>query len=177
MNRIFEVGNIVEIDLGPYRHVGIVSDRWSQGQQMVIENSKLTRRVQEVPLGTFAANYLVRDRGKPDRLPIEVVLERARSKIDSEYRLFTWNCEHLVSWAHGDEPKSPQVKAVVGIALGLGLLAGLVSLVSGSDVHWDANVGRMRGPDGRFVWHCRPSTGLTLREFAGRGSATAWGSR
>lgn len=150
----FKPGNVLAVDMGPYLHVGVAGDRLLNGEQTVIENSKQTGRVQEVPLSAFAAGRRVADRKSPGRLAVHEVLERARSKLGTTYDLFVWNCEHFTSWAHGQRPHSPQIEAVKKTAsAGAGLLAGVLLfkfIIDAMDGEYDATVGRVRGSDGRF---------------------------
>lgn len=116
-------GTVVSVPfLGVFRHRGIVSDRYHGGQPMVISNSPNTGGVTEEPWATFAAGNQVMVDGYPGNLPPLAVVQRARAQIGSRYRLFNWNCEHLVSHAHGLSPRSPQVAAVVVLAALFGMI-------------------------------------------------------
>jgi len=106
-----------------YRHKGVVSDRWHNGQPMVISSSARSGGVREEPWGVFAHGREINSEGYPGKLPTWEVLQRARSLIGSAYGLFNRNCEHFVSHVHGLEPKSPQVAITLGIALLVSLFA------------------------------------------------------
>jgi hypothetical protein len=77
------------------------------------------------------------------------VIARARLKVGAANNLFSWNCEHLVSWAHGESPRSPQIERAVFCAGLLALFALIVTAVK-DDGEYDPTVGRKRGSDGRF---------------------------
>lgn len=116
-------GAVVSVPfIGVFRHRGIVSDRFANGKPMVISNSPSAGGLTEEPWDTFAAGNEVTIEGYPSDLPSYIVIQRARARVGSSYQLFNWNCEHLVSYAHGQQPESPQVAAVVVLAILLGLL-------------------------------------------------------
>ena len=100
-----------------FRHIGIVSDRWHRGRPMVISNSARSGTVLDESWDVFAQGRTVSIQGYPGRLPAHEVLRRARSLVGTQYHLRGWNCEHLVTYAHGLKPQSPQVVATVAIAL------------------------------------------------------------
>lgn len=92
---------------------------------MVIASSAQAGGVVEEPWDTFAQGCAVYSLGYPGELPWPQVVRRARSLIGMRYNLFTANCDHLVRFAHGLTPWSPQVAVTTGIALLLGV--GLAS--------------------------------------------------
>ena len=105
-----------------YRHKGTVSDRWYKGKPMVISSSARTGQVREEPWDVFSQHGTVLVEGYPGKLPPNEVIQRARDRIGSPYRLLDGNCEHLVAHAHGLEPRSPQL-AVTLLLLVVGGLA------------------------------------------------------
>lgn len=116
-------GTVVSVSfLGVFRHKGIVSDRCNAGKPMVISNSPTAGSVTEEPWDTFAAGNEVTDEGYPSEFTSCTVVQRAREQIGSPYQLFNWNCEHLVSYAHGQSPTSPQVRAIVALSMILGII-------------------------------------------------------
>lgn len=116
-------GTVVSVPLlGIFRHRGIVSDRFHDGKPTVISNSAPSGGVAEEPWDTFAAGAEVAVEGYPSDLPPYAVVQRARGRIGSSYKLFNWNCEHLISYAHGQRPASPQVAAVVALVILFGIL-------------------------------------------------------
>lgn len=116
-------GTVVSVPLlGVFRHKGIVSDRFHNGEPMVISNSPNAGGVTEEPWDAFASGNPVTVEGYPSNLPPRTVVQRARARIGSRYQLFNWNCEHLVSYAHGQQPATPQVAAVVALAILFGLI-------------------------------------------------------
>ena len=65
-----------------------------------------------------------------DNLAVELaayfIVMRARAKIGTPYDFWTWNCQHLVYWALGLKPQSPQRDAaallsVAGLVIFLGM--------------------------------------------------------
>lgn len=112
----------MSVAVGPVNHKGIISDRHLDGRPMVISNSKRAGRVCEESWDAFCAGEPVQVVGYLGVLAPELVLERARSVLGKGWNLFSFNCEHLVSYAHGLEPRSPQ------LASGM-LIAGIAALV------------------------------------------------
>lgn len=116
-------GTVVSVPfLGVFRHKGIVSDWFHDGAPTVISNSPNAGGVTEEQWTAFAAGNQVTVEGYPSSLPPSTVVQRARERIGSRYQLFNWNCEHLVSYAHGRQPATPQVAAVVALAILFGLI-------------------------------------------------------
>lgn len=110
----------VPIFLG-YRHLGIVSDRFSNGKPMIISNSSRAGGTKEETLETFSQGRPVRiDQASDDLRAFEIV-QRARSRLGSPYDLLSWNCEHLVAYARGLTPSSPQILGTLAFAA-LGLM-------------------------------------------------------
>lgn len=108
-------GTVIAVDLGPIRHVGIITDRTIHGWPMVISASKRTGCVTEESVHEFANGRKVHILDIVGNLPWKEVLRRARSQIGRRWDLFLGNCEHFVRWSHGLKPTSPQLWA--GIAL------------------------------------------------------------
>ncbi len=84
---------------------------------MVISNSALTVGFTEEPRDAFAAGLPITVEGYSGRRPPHVVLHRARSLVNRPYDVFTWNCDHLASYAHGLEPRSHQLAATAAIGI------------------------------------------------------------
>jgi len=117
-------GTAVSVWVFPFfRHKGIVSDRFFGDNPMVLSNSARARGVAEEPWDVFASGQHVLVEGYPGSLAPSAVVHRARSLVGTKYDLFDWNCEHLISYAHGLVPKSPQVAIVIAAALIVGLVA------------------------------------------------------
>lgn len=97
-------------------HMGIVtgSDRW--GRPLVTSNSMAAGRVVEQPIEQFASGSTPLNLGFPSRLSRADVVLRARSRLGESYSLLTNNCEHLVSFALGHPPSSPQAQRAVAVA-------------------------------------------------------------
>lgn len=99
-----------------YRHRGVVSDRWHRGKPTVISGSGRAGSVCEESWDAFADGQVVNIDGYPSTLQPWDVLLRARRLIGTRYRLFDWNCDHVVAVAHGLKSESPQVAGTVAIA-------------------------------------------------------------
>ena len=102
-------GTIIGVARGPFEHFGILAESKFDGYRMVISGSFQHGKVVEEPLEEFAGGEAIRIVGYPGALPDWRVLQRARSVLDSEYLLLSWNCEHVVRFAHGLTPMSPQI--------------------------------------------------------------------
>lgn len=115
-------GDTIGVRVGFVTHVGIVSDRYSDGAPMVISNSHRAGGVTEEPMSVFQGRYPLVSVAQPKTLPAGHILSLARQKLGTRWNLLSWNCEHFVHWAHGLEPKSPQLSHAVAFA-------GLVALL------------------------------------------------
>lgn len=113
-------GTVVGVRVGLITHVGIVTDRLVDSQPMVISNSMRSGRVEEEPWSVFQGLYPLVSVAQPAAVPVWQVLSRARQKLGTRWNLFSWNCEHFVTWAFGREPQSPQLRA--GVISGLAVL-------------------------------------------------------
>jgi hypothetical protein len=111
-------GTLVSVPvLWIWRHRGIVSERFCDGKPMVISNSARAGGLTEEPWDAFAAGQPITVEGYPGRLQPHLVLHRARSLITKSYDLLTWNCDHFTSYAHGLEPRSPQLAATAAVGM------------------------------------------------------------
>lgn len=119
-------GTVVGARLGLITHVGIVTDRYAGGQPMVISNSMRSGRVEEEPLRIFQGGFPLVPVTQPALVPASEVLSRARQKLGTRWDLLSWNCEHFVHWAFGQDPKSPQLRAglISSVAVLMAVLAG-----------------------------------------------------
>lgn len=118
--KILQPGSVVSMPKGPVRHVGIVD--WHGA---IIHASKKSGKVVRDPVEAFADGRPIRQEGYPGDLPPETVVARAEQWIGTPYRLFTDNCEHLVTHAHGLKRKSPQVRKAL-VTAGM-LLAAFIA--------------------------------------------------
>ena len=100
---------VIGVRVGPIVHLGIVSDRFANGEPMVISNSLRAGGVAEEPLSVFQGRYLLVPVSLPRVLPAGHILSLARQKLGSRWNLLSWNCEHFVHWAYGLGLKSPQL--------------------------------------------------------------------
>jgi len=111
-------GTVVSVPiLWLWRHRGIVSERFHGDKPMVISNSARAGGLAEEPWDTFAAGQPIAVEGYPGSLPAHLVLHRARSLMNKAYDVLTWNCDHLTSYAHGLEPRSPQRAATAAVGI------------------------------------------------------------
>lgn len=107
-------GTVIGVRVGIATHVGIVTDRTDiNGVPMVISNSHRAGCVAEEPLRVFQGIFQLVPVAQPAIVPSWQVIERARQKLGARWDLFSWNCEHFVHWAFGQEPRSPQLQALV----------------------------------------------------------------
>jgi hypothetical protein len=126
----YAVGGVIAVpvmtEVGVISHKGILSDRiGDDGLPMVIHNAKLFDAVIEASMTVFCLKAVgpVSSEGYPGELPPLMVLARARSQIESPWRLWN-NCEHFVHWAHGQKKKSPQLRKKAGkVAMWTGVAA------------------------------------------------------
>lgn len=107
-----------------YRHKGIVSDRWHNGEPLVISCSARAGGVVEEPWTVFAQDGAVRVDQRLDTLEATQAIHRARRLSGKPYDVFAWNCEHLITAVRGQPPHSPQ--------LAVTLVIGFVALIASS---------------------------------------------
>ena len=123
----------VQTNVGTVQHKGILSDCMGpDGYPMVIHNAKLYGEIVESTMTIYVMKALgpVVSEGFPGRLSQSEVVARARNHIGQPWRPFS-NCEHFVSWAHGLEAKSPQLRRAgkkAGVMTGLLAVGTLVFL-------------------------------------------------
>lgn len=115
---MYEAGEVIETWRIFYWHVGIVSDRWVDGEQVVLSCSGQQNMVVEEAISKFSLGFPVQRKDIPCTLSTKEVLERARSKLGHSYDMFRWNCEHFVYYSLGLEPKSPQLALAVLAVIG-----------------------------------------------------------
>lgn len=122
MGNWLRVGSVLAVPVGPFWHVGILSEPAGIIGPRVISCSRRRGGVTEESVLEFSQGAKVFERGYPGNLPSELVLWRARSKLGTSWNLFNGNCEHFVAWCHGLEVTSPQLRAA-GVFAGAALLA------------------------------------------------------
>lgn len=115
-------GTVVAVRIGPYVHVGIVSERGT-----VISASKRQKCVVEEALEEFSEGREVRIRDCAGNLPPEQVIARARMKLGQPYDLFGSNCEHFVAYCHGLPKQSPQLQTALLAVVVVGLTTFVLS--------------------------------------------------
>jgi hypothetical protein len=97
------------------------------------------RRVERTPWESFADGSKVHIRRHRQRLPVEVIVRNAESRLgDGGYHLVTNNCEHFAAWSSTGSAASSQVRkwamAAPGAAVTVGVAdpAGVHMLLLGS---------------------------------------------
>lgn len=116
--RLLQVGSIVEVDRGFYRHLGLFYG-WRGQTPMILVNLPSGTKVQS--LDEFSNGQSVYVKGYPSNLLDWQVLTRAKSVINKPYSWLSWNCEHFVNFAHGLKVESPQVLSWAALASTIGL--------------------------------------------------------
>jgi hypothetical protein len=111
-------GNVVAISAGFVTHMGIVTAHGT-----VLTNSSRYGCVCEQSTKAFAAGRPLRMIGYLGNLEPAEVVRRAKSQIGRRYKLFSFNCEHFVRWAHGLRPESGQVWSAVFITMAVLIVA------------------------------------------------------
>lgn len=122
--QLFPVGQVVASPRFLYSHLGIVTDHWKNGEQMVISCSEHCNMVVEEPMSTFRQGNSIEQRPSPSNLSTQKVLMRARNKLGQPYDILNWNCEHFVYDSFACQKQSPQLQ----IALFLVGVIGIVKL-------------------------------------------------
>lgn len=120
MNRNIKNGTVVSVPKGFVEHVGIIASNPYRGHT-VISNSGKYGRVVEQTLSDFSQGKEIAVKGYIGELPSWQVIRNARSFLNEKYNLFSNNCEHLVTRAHGKVKESPQLKfwMLVGFIIAL----------------------------------------------------------
>lgn len=118
-------GTVIRVNTGLYSHVGLLGDRFINGERSVLSFSAEAKGFVEEPFSAFSGGRPVVCDGYLGDLPPEGVMWRARQKAGQPYSWLDFNCEHFVRYAHGvpmESPQLQQVGAIVGI-LGLAFFA------------------------------------------------------
>lgn len=113
---------------GPFgtMHRGIFAGFDLAGRAWVIHNAK-DQFVKWDLLETFAEGQTVSFLKRVARNAYEqnLIVARAKSLVGQKFDLWTFNCDHLVTYALAGVPKSPQLGFFLGGILVLGALGGL----------------------------------------------------
>lgn len=119
------VGTVIRVNNGLYSHVGLLGDRFINGERSVLSFSAEAHGFNEEPFSAFSRGRPVVCDGYLGNLPPAIVMWRARMKAGQAYSWLSFNCEHFVRHAHGVPAESPQLQqaTVVLGALGLAFLA------------------------------------------------------
>lgn len=103
---------VVKVDMGAYKHLAFISNKFFQGKPMLISNTMRKGSVYEEPWDTVVGSRRFKIETIETSEPASQVLDRARSYIGkAKYDLFGFNCEHFVSKVVTGIPKSPQIQA------------------------------------------------------------------
>lgn len=94
-------------------HWGIVAVK--NGRWSLISNSARRGMVTEEDLEEVLGNAELRVIQLASPQSAFLAIERARSKIGSQYAFLRWNCEDFVHWATGLPAQSPQRNAVLAL--------------------------------------------------------------
>jgi hypothetical protein len=116
----YPLGTAVFADFLLFRHRGIITGYDSYGRPLVTSNSRRRGHVVQESIDEFRQGREVAaevDQGR--YLPI--VAQRAASGIGRKYDFFSFNCDHFVEWAKGNEPVSDQI-IFWGTAIGAAVL-------------------------------------------------------
>lgn len=120
---LLQPGLVVATPAGPAglgTHVGIVTDAGT-----IISCSLRRGGVAEESPSEFSGGAPITPIGYPGNLPPLMVIARARMKIGTPWKLFSFNCEHFVNWAHGVEVQSPQLRMAVAFLALFAIVGGL----------------------------------------------------
>jgi hypothetical protein len=110
-------GSVISKMIAGYWHRGVFTQHGT-----VIHNSKDLRCVIESSFEEFISNSQSVHWSYPSNSSPSAVEARARKALGLPYRLLTFNCEHLATWAHGLEPESPQIKLIASFAVAAAFL-------------------------------------------------------
>jgi hypothetical protein len=116
-------GTVLRVSHGLYDHVGLLSDRWIDGERAVVSFSARNGGLIEEAFSQFASGRGVAAKGYPGQLPPLAVLARARALKGRAYAWLTFNCEHFIRNAHGLPEESPQLRQWLFAATLVGLFA------------------------------------------------------
>jgi len=121
--RRFAVGDPIGVDVrvGPLglfrvRHVGVVSRTTPDGTTWVISSSARRGACHEETLEEFSCGSTAYELPIERRVDADEAVRRARSLLGARWSVLTANCEHVVSWCTGNEPRSPQLRAYCRVA-------------------------------------------------------------
>ena len=114
-------GAVIRVDNGVYSHVGLLGDRFINGERSVLSFSAEANGFIEEPFSAFSHGRPVVCDGYFGNLPPMIVMWRARLKAGHLYSWLDFNCEHFVRYAHGVPVESPQLQQVGAVLGVLGL--------------------------------------------------------
>jgi hypothetical protein len=122
-------GSVAAVSYGFFTHRGVIHSIDATGTVWVIDNTWSRGCVGFQTLQQFADGRAV----VVERVPSSwfegfQIVVRAESKLNHAYGLLTFTCDHLVTFALGQNPESKQVQAYVG----LGVACCVAALIAGN---------------------------------------------
>lgn len=110
-------GTVISVRVGPFLHVGIVSDRTGpDGLPMVLSNSRRRGHAVEETWSEFSGRKPVSVRERHRGVEGLQIVARARGMLGTPWDPVFSNCEHFVERACGRAPRSGQLQAAGSIA-------------------------------------------------------------
>ncbi len=150
-------GDHVWVRRAGYTHHGVQIDDDSVIHFSGEPRSKRGATVRLDPLEEFADGGSVEVRSYGNRLPVEVTVERAKSKVgEARYNLLRNNCEHFAQWCVADWKRSRQVDQ----ATATGAVVGVSSAAAAGGVGVVAGVGEVAGLSGAGIMSGLATTGV-----------------
>ncbi len=121
-------GTPIYLNVGFYRHIGIVSDRKMHGKPMVLEKSLKRGRAMEVTWDTFSNGQPIYRYDIQSNTNAQNAIRNARSKLGETWTPWN-NCEHFVRESLCVDSSSPQLQTTA-IFTGLSAILLLISIKS-----------------------------------------------
>ncbi|WP_417842120.1 lecithin retinol acyltransferase family protein [Terasakiella sp.] len=108
---MYQIGDVLSIPYDFYRHYMIVI-----GPNLVAHGSKDAGQVVYDTVDQATKGKAVHNHGRWSSLPSSEIVRQASECVGKSYKLFSFNCEHVVRKISGLKITSPQV--IVGVGLG-----------------------------------------------------------
>ncbi len=109
------IGDVLSISCGLYRHYMIII-----GDDLVVHASKEKKAVEAEALRDVCGGKQIANHGRWSKLSNAELILRANDELGKSYRIFGWNCDHVVRRISGTKVASPQVAmAMTTIVVGL----------------------------------------------------------
>lgn len=122
---VFAPGQAIRTSRLVYWHKGIATDRWINGEQLVISCSGRAGKVVLEPMSVFSAGMGAEAMLQLSVLPRKIVLHQALQMLGKPYSLANFNCEHFLYQAFGLPPQSPQVATLFGLVASYAVLRAI----------------------------------------------------